>query len=148
LFGTTSPCDSTGGECRRKAGTKATFKITEDHMGADRPGADAGCLAGATARARTENTAAGQKALRAALMAKASALVPLLRAKAADTERERCIADDVLAAIDAAQLFRLRTPQRFGGFEGDLRTYMDVVTELGRGCGSTSWVAFISIATV
>ena len=25
---------------------------------------------------------------------------------------------------------------------------MDVVTELGRGCGSTSWVAFISIATV
>ena len=117
-------------------------------MGADRRGADAGCLAGATASARAENTAAGQKALRAALMAKASALVPLLRAKAADTERERRIPDDVLAAIDAAQLFRLRTPQRFGGFEGDLRTYMDVVTELGRGCGSTSWVAFISIATV
>ena len=81
-------------------------------------------------------------------MAKAAALVPLLRAKAAETERERRISDDVLAAIDAAQLFRLRTPQRFGGFEGDLRTYMDVVTELGRGCGSTSWVAFISIATV
>jgi len=117
-------------------------------MGADRRGADAGCLAGVTASARTENTAAGQKALRAALMAKASALVPLLRAKAADTERERRIPDDVLAAIDAAQLFRLRTPRRFGGFEGDLRTYMDVVTELGRGCGSTSWVAFISIATV
>jgi alkylation response protein AidB-like acyl-CoA dehydrogenase len=54
----------------------------------------------------------------------------------------------VLAAIDAAQLFRLRTPQRFGGFEADIRTYMDVVTELGRGCGSTSWIAFISIATV
>ena len=35
-----------------------------------------------------------------------------------------------------------------GGFEADIRTYMDVVTELGRGCGSTSWVAFISIATV
>jgi 3-hydroxy-9,10-secoandrosta-1,3,5(10)-triene-9,17-dione monooxygenase len=117
-------------------------------MGADRRGADAGCLAGAPARARTENTATGQKALRAELLAKASALVPLLRAKAADIERERRITDDVLAAIDAAQLFRLRTPQRFGGFEGDLRTYMDVVTELGRGCGSTSWVAFISIATV
>jgi 3-hydroxy-9,10-secoandrosta-1,3,5(10)-triene-9,17-dione monooxygenase len=148
LFGTTPPCDGTGGERRRKAGIKGKFKITEDHMGADRRGADAGCLAGVTASARTENTAAGQKALRAALMAKASALVPLLRAKAADTERERRIPDDVLAAIDAAQLFRLRTPRRFGGFEGDLRTYMDVVTELGRGCGSTSWVAFISIATV
>jgi len=97
---------------------------------------------------RAENTAEGQKKLRAALMAKATALVPLLRSKAAETERTRRIPDEILSAIDAAQLFRLRTPRRFGGFEGDLRTYMDVVTELGRGCGSTSWVSFISIATV
>ena len=98
--------------------------------------------------ARPENTAAGQKALREAMTARAEALVPLLRAKAAEIEREGRIPDDVLAAMDAAQLFRLRTPQRFGGFEGDIRTYMDVVTALGRGCGSTSWIAFISIATV
>jgi 3-hydroxy-9,10-secoandrosta-1,3,5(10)-triene-9,17-dione monooxygenase len=96
---------------------------------------------------RAENTADGQKKLRAALMAKTTALVPLLRAKAAETERERRIPDEILAALDAAQLFRLRAPKRFGGFEGDLRTYMDVVTELGRGCGSTSWIGFISIAT-
>jgi 3-hydroxy-9,10-secoandrosta-1,3,5(10)-triene-9,17-dione monooxygenase len=100
------------------------------------------------AKLRVENTAAGQKALRDALTAKAAALVPLLRAKAAEAERERRISDEVLAALDGAQLFRLRAPKRFGGFEGDLRTYNDVVTELGRGCGSTSWVAFISIATV
>ena len=43
--------------------------------------------------------------------------MPLLRAKAAEIEREGRIPDEVLAAIDAAQLFRLRTPQRFGGFE-------------------------------
>jgi 3-hydroxy-9,10-secoandrosta-1,3,5(10)-triene-9,17-dione monooxygenase len=99
------------------------------------------------AKVRAENTAEGQKKLRAALMAKATVLVPLLRAKAAETERERRIPDEILAAMDAAQLFRLRAPKRFGGWEGDLRTYMDVVTALGRGCGSTSWVAFISIAT-
>lgn len=115
-------------------------------MGADRRGTDVG--GNGAASTRPENTAAGQQALRAALMAKASALVPLLRARAAETERERRIPDDVLKAIDAAQLFRLRTPKRFGGCEGDLRTYMDVVTELGRGCGSTSWIGFISIATV
>jgi 3-hydroxy-9,10-secoandrosta-1,3,5(10)-triene-9,17-dione monooxygenase len=97
---------------------------------------------------RAENTAEGQKALRAALVAKATALVPLLRAKAAETERERRISDEILVAMDKAQLFRIRAPKRFGGAEGDLRTYMDVVTELGRGCGSTSWIAFISIATV
>jgi alkylation response protein AidB-like acyl-CoA dehydrogenase len=116
-------------------------------MEADRHGFAGSDLAG-TAAARPENTAAGQKALREKLTAKAATLVPLLRAKAAEIEREGRIPDEVLAAIDAAQLFRLRTPQRFGGFEADIRTYMDVVTELGRGCGSTSWIAFISIATV
>ena|SRR6516162_7379078 len=100
-------------------------------MGAERRGTDVG--GNGVASTRPENTAAGQQAPRAALMAKASALVPLLRARAAETERERRIPDDVLKAIDAAQLFRLRTPKRFGGCEGDLRTYMDVVTELGRG---------------
>jgi 3-hydroxy-9,10-secoandrosta-1,3,5(10)-triene-9,17-dione monooxygenase len=116
---------------------------------ADRLGAESGDRPGAIGAAlRPENTAAGQKALRENLIAKAAALVPLLRAKAAEIEREGRIPDEVLAAIDTAQLFRLRTPVRFGGFEADIRTYMDVVTELGRGCGSTSWVAFISIATV
>ena len=118
-------------------------------MGAARLGVEGRDLAGAAAAAvRPENTAAGQKTLREKLIAEAAALVPLLRAKAAEIEREGRIPDEVLAAIDAAQLFRLRTPARFGGFEADIRTYMDVVAELGRGCGSTSWVAFISIATV
>ena len=96
---------------------------------------------------RAENTGEGQKALRAELMTKASALVPLLRAKAAEHERERRISDEILSAMDAAGLFSMRAPRRFGGCEADLRTYLDVVAELGRGCGSTSWVAFISIAT-
>jgi 3-hydroxy-9,10-secoandrosta-1,3,5(10)-triene-9,17-dione monooxygenase len=112
----------------------------------DRQGCGPDGLGGVAAR--LENTAPGQQALRETMTAKAAALVPLLRAKAAEVERAGRIPDDVLAAMDAAQLFRLRTPQRFGGFEGDIRTYMDVVTALGRGCGSTSWIAFISIATV
>lgn len=112
----------------------------------DRQGREPDGLGGVVAR--PENTAGGQKALRETMTAKAAALVPLLRAKAAEIERSGRIPDDVLAAMDAAQLFRLRTPRRFGGFEGDIRTYMDVVTALGRGCGSTSWIAFISIATV
>jgi 3-hydroxy-9,10-secoandrosta-1,3,5(10)-triene-9,17-dione monooxygenase len=99
------------------------------------------------AKLRAENTAEGQQALRAGLMAKATALVPLLRAKAAETERMRRIPDEILAAMDQAGLFRMRAPKRFGGYEADLRAYMDVVTELGRGCGSTAWIAFISIAT-
>jgi len=115
-------------------------------MEADRRGFEEGDLA--VAAARPENTAAGQKLLREKMTAKAAALVPLLRAKAGEIERQGRIPDEVLGAIDTAQLFRLRTPKRFGGFEADIRTYMDVVAELGRGCGSTSWIGFISIATV
>jgi alkylation response protein AidB-like acyl-CoA dehydrogenase len=32
-------------------------------------------------------------------------------------------------------------PARFGGSETSIRTYLDVIAELGRGCGSTAWVA-------
>ena len=74
-------------------------------MEADRHRFAGSDLAG-TAAARPENTAAGQKALREKLTAKAAALVPLLRAKAAEIEREGRIPDEVLAAIEAAQLFR------------------------------------------
>src|SRR3984885_3046643 len=79
-------------------------------------------------------------------MAKSTGVVPLLRAKAAETEPARRIPDDVLAAVEQAGLFRMRAPKRFGGYEADLRTYTDVVTELGRGCGSTGGISFISIA--
>ena len=97
---------------------------------------------------RPENTMEGQINLRLELVARAAELVPLLRANAEKTEQARRLPDENLAALDAAQLFRLRTPKRFGGLEADMRTYTDVVTEIGRGCGSTAWVAFISNATV
>jgi alkylation response protein AidB-like acyl-CoA dehydrogenase len=32
-------------------------------------------------------------------------------------------------------------PRRFGGHETSVHAYMDVIAELGRGCGSTAWVA-------
>jgi hypothetical protein len=48
-----------------------------------------------TAQRRVENTAEGQRTLRTDLMAKATALVPFLRAKAAETERARRIPDEV-----------------------------------------------------
>lgn len=113
----------------------------------EKPGPGAISYAAAGAHGRAENTAEGQKKLRATLTARANSLVPLLRASAVETERGRRIPEQILAAMDAARLFRMRAPRRFGGLEADLRTYMDVVTELGRGCGSTSWISFISIAT-
>jgi len=67
-------------------------------MGAERRGTDVG--GNGVASTRPENTAAGQQAPRAALMAKASALVPLLRARAAETERERRLGRRSRRSID------------------------------------------------
>ena len=32
-------------------------------------------------------------------------------------------------------------PARFGGYQTSIRTYIEVMAEVGRGCGSTAWVA-------
>jgi alkylation response protein AidB-like acyl-CoA dehydrogenase len=97
---------------------------------------------------RSQDTAEGQAALRKELVAKARALVPLLRADAAEAERQRRLTDKVVAAMDDAGMFALCTPARFGGYEADCRTYMEVVAELGRGDGSAGWTGFVSNAGV
>ena len=84
---------------------------------------------------------------RSRLIAQASAIVPLLQANAPSCESQRRLTQDNLEAMDKAGLFALRAPRRFGGLQADLRTYVDVVAELGRGCASTAWIAFISDAT-
>lgn len=79
----------------------------------------------------------------AGLVARASALVPLLRAKAMDTEKARRVSPDVLDALADAGIFRMMAPKKYGGEEADFQTQCDVLAELARGCPSTSWVATI-----
>jgi 3-hydroxy-9,10-secoandrosta-1,3,5(10)-triene-9,17-dione monooxygenase len=89
---------------------------------------------------------AGQTKLRSELVAKAASLVPLLRSNAPKAEEMRRLPDDSISAMEAAGMFRVCAPKQFGGYEGDVRTYTDVVAEIGRGCGSSAWIAFISNA--
>ena len=81
------------------------------------------------------------------LVARARALQPLLRANADRTAAERRIPAENLAAMEQAGLFRLLVPRAFGGYESSIRTYVDVVAELARGCSSSAWIAFIDDAT-
>jgi len=97
---------------------------------------------------RTLGGNVGQATLRAELVARAASLVPLLRANAPKADEMRRLPDETIAAMEAAGLFRICTPKQFGGYESDVRTYTDVVAEIGRGCGSTAWIAFISNASV
>lgn len=77
------------------------------------------------------------------LVQRASELVPLLKKHAAWSEENRRIHEESIEALTDAGIFRMRTPARYGGYESDTRTLVDVAAELGRGDGSTAWVASV-----
>ncbi|MEV5681463.1 acyl-CoA dehydrogenase family protein [Streptomyces sp. NPDC052179] len=74
------------------------------------------------------------------LKERATELVPLLRDNAARTEADRKVTEENIKALTDAGLFRLTVPGRFGGHQTDFRTFLEVSSELARGCGSTAWV--------
>src|SRR5262245_11830130 len=75
------------------------------------------------------------------LIERASRIRPVLERNAVETDRLRRLPEANLDALRETGLCRLMTPRRLGGYETDVRTYIAVMAELGRGCGSTSWTA-------
>jgi alkylation response protein AidB-like acyl-CoA dehydrogenase len=75
------------------------------------------------------------------LIERAASVRPLLELNADETNRLRRLPDAVVQSLKETGLCRLMVPKRFGGYETDMRTYIAVMAELGRGCGSTAWVA-------
>lgn len=78
---------------------------------------------------------------RDALLARARAIRPVLERNAAQTDSLRRLPDEVVGALRDNGLCRLMVPQRFGGYQTSIRTYIEVMAEIGQGCGSTAWVA-------
>ena len=77
------------------------------------------------------------------LLARTAALVPMLRARAAEIEAARRVPAASLDALSEAGVFRMMAPKRYGGAEADFQTQCDVLAAIARGCPSTSWVATI-----
>jgi 3-hydroxy-9,10-secoandrosta-1,3,5(10)-triene-9,17-dione monooxygenase len=75
------------------------------------------------------------------LLARAQAIRPLLERNAAQTDSSRRLPDEVVSALRDNGLCRLMVPKRFGGYQTSVRTYIEVMAEIGRGCGSAAWVA-------
>jgi alkylation response protein AidB-like acyl-CoA dehydrogenase len=80
---------------------------------------------------------------RAELVRRASEIVPTLQKHASWNEEHRRIHEESLQALEQAGVFRLRLPKRYGGYEVDARTLVEVLAELGQGDGSTAWVAWV-----
>ncbi|HEV7443814.1 MAG TPA: acyl-CoA dehydrogenase family protein [Steroidobacteraceae bacterium] len=77
------------------------------------------------------------------IVSAASDLVPMLRQKALATETARCVSEETTRAFREAGFFRLMQPQRYGGYEYGFTAFIDVITELGRGCTSSAWCCAI-----
>lgn len=74
------------------------------------------------------------------LVARAQALVPVLRERAPRTEELRRIPDDTIRDLHASGLFRMLQPRRVGGSELSYEAIVELTAIIGRGCGSTAWV--------
>ncbi|WP_264059735.1 acyl-CoA dehydrogenase family protein [Mycobacterium montefiorense] len=82
------------------------------------------------------------------LIAKASALIPLIAEYAEQSSADRRVAPEVMSALEAQGLFKMFSPRRYGGYEENLRTAMETIAEVARGDGSTAWVvALLNLCT-
>jgi alkylation response protein AidB-like acyl-CoA dehydrogenase len=68
------------------------------------------------------STTAADREQRAELVRRAAELVPLQEKNAGQTEDDRRVAEDNIAAIERAGLFKIMQPKRYGGMEVDFRT--------------------------
>lgn len=86
----------------------------------------------------------GEMELRNELVGRAASLRPLLEKNAARTEEDRRVAEENIQAIADAGLFKITVPKRYGGYEANFRTHLDVSAALAEGCGSTAWVVALT----
>lgn len=65
-----------------------------------------------------------------------------LRENQAVAERQRRIPQDSIERLEAAGVFGLTTPKRFGGADITTRELHDIFRALGSGCGATAWMVW------
>ena len=83
----------------------------------------------------TASTAKGME-----LLARAQELVPVLRSRAAETEKLRQVPPESIADLRRAGLLRTMQPAVLGGHELPLDEAVLITATVAEGCGSTGWV--------
>jgi 3-hydroxy-9,10-secoandrosta-1,3,5(10)-triene-9,17-dione monooxygenase len=72
-------------------------------------------------------------------MARARAIVPVLRERAQKAEDARILIRENEQLLHETGLFRYHQPKMFGGMELDFVAVVDITAEIARGCPSTGW---------
>jgi 3-hydroxy-9,10-secoandrosta-1,3,5(10)-triene-9,17-dione monooxygenase len=70
-------------------------------------------------------------------------LLPILAARAQETEDGRRIPDASVKSLQETGFFKLLQPKPYGGYEADPVTFYTAVKLIASACGSTGWVASI-----
>ncbi|MDE2778130.1 MAG: acyl-CoA dehydrogenase family protein [Chloroflexota bacterium] len=95
----------------------------------------------------TANPAASPAVLsRDQLVKRAATLMPIVKARAPQTEELRRVPEETVKEILDAGLHLIGVPKRYGGLDVDYGISHDVGVELGRGCASTSWCYSLWVA--
>ncbi len=84
----------------------------------------------------------------AALVSRATELIPFIREYAEKSSEDRRVAPEVMRALEDAELFKLFVPRRYGGHGTNMATAVETIAEVARGDGSTAWaVALLNVCT-
>jgi indole-3-acetate monooxygenase len=82
------------------------------------------------------------------VFARADAVAPEFRARAAEGETNRTMPADLAAKVKKAGLFRLSLPTSLGGWEADPITIFEVIEKLCYADGSAGWTTLIGCSSV
>ncbi len=74
------------------------------------------------------------------LIARARAMIPVLRERGPQGDRERRLPAQTIADMKAAGFFKVLQPKRWGGYEMDLPSCFELQLALGEGDMSTAWI--------
>ena len=70
---------------------------------------------------------------------KVRAIVPNIRARAAEAEEVRQIPEESMEELMETGIFRLHTPLKYGGLQLGLTAHVEAMRLIGQGCISTAW---------
>lgn len=75
-----------------------------------------------------------------ALIERARAMIPTLKARSAKCVADRDVPAESIAEMTEAGFFRILQPKRYGGYEMHPNTFYEVQKALAEGCMSTGWM--------
>lgn len=81
------------------------------------------------------------------LVRRVSEIAPTLRANAAWSAENSRLHEETVKALTDTGVFRMRIPRRYGGYESDARTMVDVADAIAQLDGSAAWVVACSWLT-